>query len=74
MSGMKSSPLPVWARLKAIKEITGAPENWLYAFAASNPKAVRKFGNGGTNGTLVFNVSKVCEAIEKIKITNGGVK
>lgn len=73
MSGMKSSPLPVWARLKVIKEITGAPDNWLYAFAASNPAATRKFGNGGTNGTLVFNVAKVCEAIENMNAPKGGV-
>lgn len=64
MREITTAALPIWGRLDTIKELTGAPDNWLYNFAASHPEATRKFGNGHTNGTLIFNVAKVCEAIE----------
>lgn len=55
---------PIWARHGEIRRLTGVPEKWLTQFAKDNPKAVRKFGNGNTNGTLIFNVKAVLAAID----------
>lgn len=60
------APLPVWARKQKMQELTGVPDNWLYDFAAEHPQSVRKFGGGSKNGTLVFNVAAVLEAIQAV--------
>lgn len=60
------APLPVWARKQKMQELTGVPDGWLYAFATKHPQSVRKFGNGSKNGTLVFRVSDVLDAIQAV--------
>lgn len=59
------APLPVWARKQKMQELTGAPDNWLYDFAAEHPESVRKF-TAARNGTLVFRVSDVLDAIQAV--------
>ena len=59
------APLPVWARKQKVQELTGVPDNWLYDFAAEHPESVRKF-TAAKNGTLVFNVAAVLEAIQVV--------
>ena len=56
---------PVWARHAEVKRLTGCPEKWLADFAKKHPENVRKFGNGNSNGTLIFNVAAVLKAIDK---------
>ena len=60
-------PLPVWARKSTVQQLTGCPDKWLYAFAAKHGEDIRKFGNGGKNGTLIFRLSAVLEAIEAME-------
>jgi len=63
---ISTSTLPVWARHDEVKRLTGVPDKWLTAFGKSHPQSVRKFGNGNSNGTLVFNVADVLNAISEI--------
>ena len=62
---MHNNTMPVWARHGEVQRLTGAPEKWLAKFAKEHPKAVRKFGHGNANGTLIFKVSAVLAEIEK---------
>lgn len=53
-----------WARLDTIqKEVAEVPRGWLYEFAMKHPDSIRKFGKGGKNGTLLFNVADVLKSI-----------
>ena len=60
------APLPVWARKSTVQDLTGTPDKFLYQFAANNPADVRKFGSGGKNGTLIFRVAAVLDAVENV--------
>lgn len=61
------APLPVWARHDKMQDLSGVPDNFLRDFAVKNPDAVRKFGGGSRNGTLIYNVSAVLSAIDQMR-------
>lgn len=62
-NGCETAPM-VWASMRAIRaRVADVPERWLVRFAASHPFDIRKFA-AARNGTLLYRVAAVLEAIE----------
>ena len=66
-SHAERSPLPVWQRFAVLKQLTGATDNFLRQFAINHPNDFRKF-NLEHNGSAVYRVSAVLDAIEALPI------